>query len=434
MGYTGHIFKTKGFPGAFSRLGQIINRFGVTSKKIDNCLDTFINITDEFGYNPTLCATAILLDSHSEVLQKLNQRNAEVAIHGYIHTDYTTLSEEEINDHFKKSKELFKNYSIPFSGFRFPYLSYNELSLNAVRRNGFLWSSNQAICWNVLDKNTIAQEKWENFQRVIDTLYTTRDASNYLSLPKIEEDCVDIPVSVPDDEIIIDRLGITDERGIGQIWHKILDASYVRGELFTLQSHHERVPFYGSALRSLLKKAKDLSPKVWIVPLKEIAAWWKEKDEFNFQITSQKKGCYHIKAHCSPRATILVKKPHTGDSSSTLFDHYNLIKEREFDITSDKKPIIGIAHHSPQGLINFLRQEGFMTEVSSDRDEYALYLDTYYTFNADDEKKLIDIIEDSPSPLLRFWRWPNKAQSALSITGDIDSITLIDFVRRYLAF
>jgi len=40
------------------------------------------------------------------------------------------------------------------------------------------------------------------------------------------------------------------------------------------------------------------------------------------------------------------------------------------------------------------------------------------------------MIEKAPGPLVRVWRWPDGARSALAATGDIDALTLRDFVVR----
>jgi hypothetical protein len=39
-------------------------------------------------------------------------------------------------------------------------------------------------------------------------------------------------------------------------------------------------------------------------------------------------------------------------------------------------------------------------------------------------------VEALDTPLLRFGVWPDRARAALSITGDIDSITIQDFFLR----
>ena len=432
--YINHLIETKGFLGLCNRFGQILHRFGFTPKKIDNCLETFIHITNEFGYKPTLCITATLFKNYPNLIHKLNNSKAELALHGFIHTDYKFLSKEKINNHLIKGKEIFKRNKTPLFGFRFPYLSYDQRALDIFGGADFLWSSNSIIYWDILDKYKFKKKNWVKFQRIIKNLYIVKDSSDYLSLPKQEDGYVEIPVSIPDDEILIDRLGIHNEKEIYHIWREILIKTYNRGELFTMQTHHERVPFFKNALKTLLREIQDFSPGIWIATLKEIAEWWKEKKFFNFQITNHDNDYYHIKANCSDKATILVKKSNPSQPASSLFENYYIINDLNFTVKSMKKPFIGVAEDSPPKLINFLREEGFILEKSSTGKNYAIFLENFNNFKEIHKKKLIEIIELSPYPIVRFWRWPHKAKSSMSITGDIDSITIFDFIRRYVLF
>jgi hypothetical protein len=43
----------------------------------------------------------------------------------------------------------------------------------------------------------------------------------------------------------------------------------------------------------------------------------------------------------------------------------------------------------------------------------------------------LTVIEECRGPLVRFGVWPHRNQSALSITGDIDALTIWDFVHRF---
>jgi dihydroxyacid dehydratase/phosphogluconate dehydratase len=71
-------------------------------------------------------------------------------------------------------------------------------------------------------------------------------------------------------------------------------------------------------------------------------------------------------------------------------------------------------------------------ELSEQGEKYPLYLNTLDHFKPEDERRLISLIETANEPLIRFWRWPNQYRSTLTITGDIDSITLFDFAVRLI--
>ena len=69
---------------------------------------------------------------------------------------------------------------------------------------------------------------------------------------------------------------------------------------------------------------------------------------------------------------------------------------------------------------------------------YSLYIDMPESLGASRDERmqrssdLLDRLEQLDAPLLRFACWPEKNRAALSITGDIDSVTIQDFFRRIL--
>jgi hypothetical protein len=62
----------------------------------------------------------------------------------------------------------------------------------------------------------------------------------------------------------------------------------------------------------------------------------------------------------------------------------------------------------------------------------GLRISGYASFAESDKRGLIDFIEGSDAPLVRLWRWPNGARCAMSVTGDVDAMTMLDFLRRPL--
>jgi hypothetical protein len=67
-------------------------------------------------------------------------------------------------------------------------------------------------------------------------------------------------------------------------------------------------------------------------------------------------------------------------------------------------------------------------EVSEDPALYGAYVDASSLEWS--EADVLDAIDRAPGPLVRVWRWPHGARSALAVTGDIDALTLFDFAVR----
>ena len=42
-------------------------------------------------------------------------------------------------------------------------------------------------------------------------------------------------------------------------------------------------------------------------------------------------------------------------------------------------------------------------------------------------------VEASTGPLVRVWRWPDGARSAVSIAGDLDALSITDYLARFRA-
>jgi len=410
---------------------KIFKRYGLAKKQMQDYLLKYIKIMHNHNCVPTLPITACIVERYPTLIKRFLNEGVDFAIHGYIHIDYTKLSAKILNEHLEKAIKIFRSLCIPFYGFRCPYLKLTEEILENMSCFDFLWDSSQAVNWDLLKREDFSSEKWKNYQKMI-AQYKPYNAQNRKILPKLKYNLVEIPVSLPDDDLLIDRLGITNQKIIENIWSKILERTYHRGELFTLQLHPERIKFCEKALESILMQAKKLNPGIWIASLSEIAKWWKEKKEFSFEIIDQGPNRYQIIARCSKRATILLKNSESNCSRKNFFDGYRITDGNMFFIESPAKPIVGIPVNSPIELIDFLKEEGIPFEFNNDKNKYGVYLGNYSSFSDRNRREVFNAINQASSALVRFWRWPHYARSALAVTGDIDALTSIDFFLRFL--
>ena len=409
----------------------VLARFGFSPRRFQQLLDQYCSITHELGCVPTFPITAVVLKRHPKLIRAFWERGIEFAVHGNIHVDYGVISLEEQIKHFQKAINTFKECRLPFVGFRAPFLRVNDQTFHALSNVGFPYDSSCAFHWDVIDKTRYKEESWSEYERVLD-FYKSRPAEDYLVLPRLFNGSVEIPVSMPDDEIAVERLGITDEKEVVDIWSAVTEKTYALGELFTIQLHPERIMCCGGALTTVVKLSKQYNPPVWIATLREIAEWWQERSKFVFHIESHDSRKYQVKAECSERATILVKNGKVNVPVGRWFGGYDTITAREFILESPARPLIGVKRNSSKEAISFLQSEGYIVESNDQPENYAIYLDNLEQFARTDEKKLSSKIEQSRAPLIRYWRWPDRARSAMSVTGDIDSITLMDFALRII--
>jgi hypothetical protein len=90
--------------------------------------------------------------------------------------------------------------------------------------------------------------------------------------------------------------------------------------------------------------------------------------------------------------------------------------------------VISLDRASPTALKAFLKEEGFVVWDGADSGGFPLT--GIKTFGEKDKRRVLETIEASGTPRVRLWRWPKLARCAMSVTGDIDAMTLVDFLRR----
>lgn len=423
--------KSRGARNLLARIRTVMARFGLSSKRFHRLLKDYQALTRELGCVPTFPITAVVLQRHPRIIRDLHDQGVEFAVHGYVHIDYGVIPEAEQSTHYQNAVDIFQACRVPFTGFRAPFLRVNDRTFPALSRVGFPYDSSLAVHWDVIEKSQYTEEAWGEYLRVLE-FYQSQPAEARPVLPGFFNGSVEIPISMPDDEITVERLGITEPEEIAKIWEAIVRKTYASGEMFTIQLHPERIAECGLALSRAVGLAKTYNPPVWIATLREIAEWWQERAGFSFDISPQDDGKYLIKAECSPRATVLVKNGKTGVPADAWYEGYKIVTEREFALESPRRPVIGVNEDSSAEALSFLRNEGYIVEKNNRPSDYTLYLDNLKDFTRDDERGLVDRIDESDATLVRYWRWPDRARSAASVTGDIDSITISDFVLRII--
>ena len=424
----GFLSKSRGLRNLGSRIFTVTRHFGMSPNRFNRRLEQYYKLVREAGCLPTFAITAVVLARHPEYIRKLSAGGVEFTIHGYMHIDYKVVDNRKMNEHFSEAIRVFNDCHIPFVGFRAPFLRINNNTSPILSELNFLYNSSQALWWPV-DTGQYSEHIRDNLDLLLQ-FYTPLNADEYLSLPRFNDNLIELPVSIPDDEALIERLGITDPKKISDIWLDILEKTYHRGEMFNLSLHPERVEYCETSLLEVIKKARQYDAPVWIATLREVTEWWREKEKFAIDVKSVGEGSYRIKAICSERATLISKNCKISVPVKSWFDGYQQVLSTEFTLESSVAPIIGLSSNSNPAVIKYLESEGYIVDIHRKYPNYAIYLGEIKKFSHTDEKPLSEKIERAEVPLLRYWRWPDGARSVLSITGDIDSITLWDFALR----
>jgi peptidoglycan/xylan/chitin deacetylase (PgdA/CDA1 family) len=263
-----YTLKAKGFGKTVERAMSMINRYGFSSKKMERNLTDFVEIIEDYDAKASFAITAIPLEKHGDFIKSIYNKHIELAIHGYSHIDYSRLDARDQSEELKKAVEIFKKFDIKAYGFRGPYLQANDDTLNVLKKNGLLYDSSSSVHWNVVPEE-YHKRKAHSYNLAL-KLYEPKDAF----LPYLRNGIIRIPVSLPDDEMLIDRLNIKNQKLLGNIWLKIMKKTIEKGGVFTLQLHPERIPLAFDTLKMLIEEATKRN--VWIASLKELAIQWQK--------------------------------------------------------------------------------------------------------------------------------------------------------------
>jgi len=413
------VFGHRGAGNLVRRSVQIATRFGPNPERMGGRFERFMDILDEYAIRPTFPITALPMSRNPSFAHRLIERGAELAVHAWSHIDLAALDLEGQRTHMGRAVELFRSSSVPFTGFRAPYLHWNEDTMRVVCVFQFRYSSNNTVWCDVLDTNSMTPQQKEGMQRG-QAFYQPVPVADFRVLPFRRDGFVEIPVSLPDDEIPLDRMYIHDAGYLSEMWRRILDTSYQRGELFTLQLHPERIDFFAGALRGLLVDARSRKPSVWIATLDEIAQWWDAKSRNRAQFVREGDR-FRVEVSACPGTTVFVRANGSERAQAPA----------TFAVDSSARPCVGVAPGSSRVALALLADLGYIVEVGERADGYAVHLGRVER----DDFAAIDacrrVIDESRRPLVRFGTWPDACKSALSVTGDIDALTIWDFMHRF---
>jgi hypothetical protein len=412
----------KGVANLLRRTGAIAAGYGFSPRRMSGRLAAVHRLVEAYGSGATLPVTAAAAVRHPQVISLCARMGIEFAVHGYYHVDHSQLSREDQQEQLSRARGELESMGVRAVGFRAPYLRANEATLQAVRGNGFLYDSSQAFHWP-LDGQMVT----DAYRRALD-FCASLPANEYPVLPWSEGEMVRIPCCLPDDEAIIDRLRLPPLIR-AQLWRSILQASVRRGELFTLAVHPERIESCRNAVTEVLKASQAARPRVWLARLEEIAQWWRARAESRVTVQDQGSGRLRVRIQGPEGLTVLARD--LGVAGESWADGFVRVLGTEFEVRTRRRPFLGVHRSSSGALLKFLREQGYIFELSESADQYSYSL-RRERFSRVDERPLLVELESAQIPLLRLGRWPDGARSALSITGDVDALTIWDYASRFV--
>lgn len=428
-----HLLRSKGLWHLPRRLFSLTRRLGITTARFETSLDAIAAVLAHHQVAAAFPTTAAALERHPAPLQRLAARGIELAIHSYHHIDLSLQPPAAQRDQLLRARRAFEQCQIPVAGFRAPYLRWNNDLRRLLFAQGFSYDSSACALWPVL---SASQAAVPTIQTAL-AFYRPLDAGHAPVLPRLlPEGLVEIPVSLPDDEMLVDRLNLPVEQ-IAAIWTDMLRASHQAGELLTLQLHPERGSVCAPALDALLSAARALQPHVWIATLAQTAEWWRIRPQCQIRLQEAGVDRWQVQVEAPAAARVIAQgslhiEPAEAAPSGALsaWPFAAPVQASQFTVHSPQRPFVGIAPGSAPELLGFLRQQGYIVEISANAASYPVHFDWPAFDPAAQGRAVVAAVEAPTAPLLRFSRWPHAARSALVISGDIDALTLWDYLRR----
>jgi peptidoglycan/xylan/chitin deacetylase (PgdA/CDA1 family) len=416
--------KGKGASSLFRRARTIGARYGLSPRRMERRLASVLEIVDRHGCGVTLPVTAAAVERHPSVIARYAERGIEFAVHGYRHVDHAGLGAVDQIEELGRARRILETSGIPAVGFRAPYLRWNDATLHALRENGFLYDSSQAIHWPI-DSTLVS----DGYRRAL-AFYDALSAEEHSALPRLDGGIVRIPCAIPDDEAAVDRLRLTTPEAIADVWLDVFRRTHERGELFTIAVHPERIGLCGPAIEAVLDAARSARPLVWITRLDELARWWQGRAATDVAVHDIAGGWLHVEVR-GPEGLVTFARNVDVPGAERLDDGTLRVVRERFDVRANVRPFIAVHPASPKAVRTFLREQGYIFEVADSPEGYASSL-RRDRFSSEDELPLLRELEIGRTPLLRLGRWPGGARSALAVTGDVDALTIWDYAFRFL--
>lgn len=380
--------------GGFGRLGRafsVLRNYGISDYRIESALESFSKFLRRSQAPATFACPSTLLGRSQELVRFL--KDFDVAIHGSEHIDYKNVPPERMERDLGRAIKDFESSGLEPSGFRAPYLRWNDDLVRAIAKSGLSYDSSCSVFWDVGEGRSTPDKE---IRKVLD-FYSSEIHGETTSLPRIEEGVVRIPVSLPDDEILVERCMLTHPEDQLSYWTQMLLESYEHSELLVLQIHPERFGLCEDALSLLLAEVRKR--EIWVATLGEVATWWSARNKASASV--DEKGRIDFEG---PDDMVVRIRSETKEKGDTV----------------PPQSLMRISPGHP--LRDRALELGFV--LTEDASGYHVEEDITR------ETELIRI--GRRNGLLHKALWPHGYNSAFCLTGDIDALSVGDFLRRYL--
>jgi len=237
-------------------------RYGFGAARLGRRIEQMVAFMDRWEFRPTIPVTASVLDRHPSVVRSL--RGADLAIHGYHHRSYASMDTKQQAADLDAAISAFGRRGLVAEGFRAPYLAPGPATSRLLRSRRFVYDSSIPEFY-LTDREPISDRAKKLAVMRYGRLTPVSSRKNDGSI------MTELPVALPDDEILVDGLGIRSPSTLTRILRVMTDRALASARHLVLQVHPERFHIFAGALDSVLEKATE--DGAWKTSLSDAAAW-----------------------------------------------------------------------------------------------------------------------------------------------------------------
>ena len=405
-----------------SRLRAVALRYGATSARAKARVRRCLSRLEPHGLLPTFATPGTVVERNPAFFRELSEAGAELAIHGYDHADFRRLARSQAAWQFERAIDAYERHGIPWEGFRCPYLSYTPDVRAVLPEGAFGYSSNRAVAWPVVSGD-LRRPVFAQLARN----YRAASSEDVVCTPTLDDGLIEIPASVPDDLQLCDGLGLGND-GLLRAWIGMLEQTHGRGELLAPLVHPEAYDLVEDAVDGLLRAARARRPAVWLTQLRHVARWWRERAGFAVRSWHADRSLL-IELDCTDRATVLVRAWRWPGRLHRWDGTWSVIEDRRLRIDDGTRPFVGLSGVDADTAA-FLQEQGYLIDDGPDADRCSVHLSGRAVEALGSYRALVDHLESGDAPLLRYSRWPAEAKSAFCFAGDLDALSVWNYLER----
>jgi peptidoglycan/xylan/chitin deacetylase (PgdA/CDA1 family) len=429
--------------GAFARrVGLIARRFGWSPAPLVQAMALYADVLRDQQAPATWTITANAARRHPEVLAPYRDSPVELGIHGWRHTDHQCSNLLTQQAEVRRAAAELGLLGLQPAGWRSPYLRSGAGTLDEVGALGLRWEASASLEFPCARKDVLGAQGADTWARAIG-FYGADSWYERLALPWLAGGVVRFPTSLPDDEMLIDRLHIPTA-DVTAIWLDLLQRTHADGELLVMQLHPERARDFAAPLAVLLERARAArtpGQRIWIASLRGLAGWWRRRTAAQLTVEQSAAGwTVVVEGPAGPLVECL--SPVRSLTSETVGARAGGVPPlfvppapsaapgRSLAVAGAVWPGVGVGSANPAPIVARLRALGLAAEARDPGRAYAATLDET------SDAALVTLVrrvgrgEGLAGPLARLAHWPEGYRSAVAITGDLCAITLYDFAAR----